>query len=125
MFQQLPLSEPQVAEHAVTAAIAAKNAGIAAIVAFAVLFLTAYKRVGADDFIFTTWLWGNRNRWINGAITLIIFSTLSVLVPSIGAISDIFGFNLKADLPLSLGLAVAAWLSSVTKAQPPSNGGQL
>ena len=42
---------PQVADQALTFTVAAKNAGIAGLVAFGVLFATAYRRVGSDDFI--------------------------------------------------------------------------
>jgi len=111
--------DPQSADKAITIAIAAKNAGVAAIVAFAVLYGTAYRRVGSDSFVFKDWLYSNRNRWINGAVTLVLFSTLSVLVPAIGAVANLFGFNLNADVPLSLGLGVAAWLASTTKAAEP------
>lgn len=110
---------PQVADQAITLAIAAKNAGIAAIVAFAVLYATAYKRVGGDDFNFFAWLAANRNRWINGVITLLIVSVLTILVPNLGSVANIFGFNLNADIPLSLGLAIAVWLASSTKAKEP------
>jgi hypothetical protein len=119
-FQQAAQS----ADQAITIQIAAKNAGIAAIVAFTTLYLTAYKRVGANDFVFIDWLYANRNRWLNGVITLTLFSVLSVLVPAIGAVANLFGFNLNADIPLSLGLAIAAWLASTTKAAPPKEADQ-
>lgn len=121
MFQEFiqAIDPAQSADQAITIAVAAKNAGIAAIVAFTVLYLTAYQRVGGDNFIFLDWLYSNRNRWINGVITLILFSALSVLVPALGSVANLFGFNLNADIPLSLGLAIAAWLASVTKAAQP------
>ena len=122
MFQE-PIA-PQVADQAITVAIAAKNAGIAAIVAFAVLYATAYKRVGGDDFYFFAWLAANRNRWINGAITLLLVSVLTIFVPNLGSVANIFGFNLNADIPLSLGLAIAVWLASSTKAKDPKEADQ-
>lgn len=117
MFQEY--TTPQAADQAVTLIIAAKNAGIAAAVAFAILYASAYKRVGSDDFKFIAWLYSNRNRWINGVITLLLFSGIALLIPDIGSASNAIGFNLNAKVPLSFGVALAAWLSSTTKALPP------
>lgn len=107
------------AEQAITAIVAAKNAGIAALVAFAVLYGTAYQRVGSD-FEFFPWLYANRNRWVNGIITLVLFSMISLLVPDVSALSNTIGFNLNAQVPLSFGLALAAWLALTTRAKKPT-----
>lgn len=106
------------AEQAITAIIAAKNAGIAALVAFSVLYGTAYRRVGGE-FRFFDWLYANKNRWVNGIITLGLFSTISLLVPDISSLSNAIGFNLNAQVPLSFGLALAAWLALTTQASKP------
>jgi hypothetical protein len=116
----------QTADQALTFAIAAKNAGIASLVAFLVLYATAYKRVGSDDFVFWDWLVANRNRWLNGVITLILVSGLSVAVPDLSSLANTFGFNLNASVPLSFGLGLAAWLAGTTKAADPQKAdGQL
>lgn len=115
---------PQVAEQAITIAVAAKNAGIAALVAFGILYATAYKRVGSDDFVFWDWLKSNRNRWVNGIITLMLFSAIALLIPDLSAASNAIGFNLNAKIPLSFGVALAAWLASTTKAQEPKKADQ-
>lgn len=109
----------QVADQAITLAVAAKNAGIAALVAFGILYATAYRRVGSDNFVFFDWLSANRNRWINGVITLILFSTIALLIPDLSTASNDIGFNLNAKVPLSFGVALAAWLASTTKAAEP------
>lgn len=124
MENEIVAAVPEAADQAITLAVAAKNAGIAALIAFAVLFATAYKRVGGDEFVFLDWLAANRNRWINGVITLILFSTVSLLVPQISELSNEIGFNLNAAVPLSFGLALATWLSSTTKAVPPKKADQ-
>lgn len=125
MFEAVSQTDtPQVADQAITLATAARNAGIAAIVAFSALFAAAYKRVGGDNFVFFDWLYANRNRWINGVVTLTLVSTLTVLVPNLGSVANIFGFNLNADVPLSLGLAIAVWLASTTKAKDPKEADQ-
>jgi hypothetical protein len=111
---------PQAAEQAITVAVAAKNAGIAALVAFAVLYATAYQRVGSEDFVFVDWLVANRNRWLNGVITLVLFSGLSLLIQDIAAASNAVGFNLNAQVPLSFGIALAAWLAITAKAKHPN-----
>lgn len=108
------------AEQAITAIVAAKNAGIAALVAFSVLYGTAYRRVGGD-FKFFDWLYANRNRWVNGIITLGLFSTISLLIPDVSALSNTIGFNLNAQVPLSFGLALAAWLTLTTQASKPKD----
>lgn len=115
---------PQVADQALTLAVAAKNSGIAALVAFGILYATAYKRVGSDDFVFWSWLKANRNRWINGIITLILFGSIALLVPDVAEISNQLGFNLNAAVPLSFGIALAAWLASTTKAVDPKKADQ-
>lgn len=120
MFQDLPLQTEQ-AEQAITFIVAVKNAGIAALVAFSVLFGAAYKRVGSDDFVFFDWLYANRNRWVNAVVTLTLFSTISLLVPDVSALSNTIGFNLNAKVPLSFGLALAAWLAISTKAKEPKS----
>lgn len=106
-------------DQAITLIVAAKNAAIAALVAFGVLYATAYRRVGADNFVFIDWLIANRNRWINGVVTLIVFSTISLLIPDVSSLSNEIGINLNATVPLSFGLALAAWLASTTKAAEP------
>lgn len=116
MFEILPPSQPA---DPVTLVVAAKNAGVAALVAFGVLYATAYRRVGADNFVFVDWLVANRNRWVNLIVTLIIFSGISLLIPDVSSISNQIGFNLNATVPLSFGLALAAWCASVTKAAEP------
>lgn len=121
MFQEavVPLQTEQ-AEQAITFIVAMKNAGVAALVAFAILYATAYKRVGSDSFQFFDWLYANRNRWINGIITLAIFSSVALLIPDLSAASNAVGFNLNAKVPLSFGVALAAWLASTTKAKDPA-----
>jgi hypothetical protein len=116
LFQDLP---PAQAADPLTFGIAVKNALIAALVAFGVLYATAYRRVGSDNFVFFDWLVANRNRWINLVVTLVIFSSISLLIPDISSLSNQIGFNLNATVPLSFGLALAAWLASVTKAAEP------
>lgn len=115
---------PQTADQAITLAIAAKNAGVAALVAFGILYATAYRRVGSDDFVFWDWLKANRNRWLNGIITLVLFSAIALLVPELSSASNEIGFNLNAKIPLSFGVALAAWLASTTKAQEPKKADQ-
>ncbi len=115
---------PQVADQALTLAVAAKNSGIAALVAFGILYATAYKRVGSDDFVFWAWLKSNRNRWINGIVTLIIFGSIALLVPDVAEISNQLGFNLNAKVPLSFGIALSVWLASTTKAVEPKKADQ-
>ncbi len=115
---------PQAADQALTLAIALKNAGIAALVAFGILYATAYKRVGSDSFVFLEWLKANRNRWINGVITLILFSSIALLVPDVARISNEIGFNLNAAVPLSFGIALAAWLASTSKVKEPQSADQ-
>lgn len=117
MFQEtIPLQEADVA---VTGLIALKNSGVALLVAFVILYATAYKRVGSDSFVFVDWFVANRNRWINGVITLILFSLVAFLIPDLSAASNAIGFNLNAPVPLSFGVALAAWLASTTKAAEP------
>ena len=106
------------AEQAITFIVAVKNAGIAALVSFCVLYGAAYQRVG-NGFEFFPWLYSNRNRWINGIVTLALFSTVSLLVPDISSLSNTIGFNLNAQVPLSFGLALAAWLTLTTQASKP------
>ena len=115
---------PQVADQALTLTVAAKNSGIAALVAFGILYATAYKRVGSDDFVFWDWLKANRNRWLNGIVTLILFGSIALLVPDVAEISNQLGFNLNATVPLSFGIALAAWLASTTKAVEPKKADQ-
>lgn len=118
-IQEAINTSAQTASQALTMAVIFKNAGIAALVAFSVLFGTAYRRKGGEDFIFTYWLYANRNRWINGIVTLVLFSSISALVPDISGLSNMIGFNLNASVPLSFGLALAAWLALSTQAQAP------
>lgn len=115
---------PQAADQALTLAVAAKNSGIAALVAFGILYATAYRRVGSDEFVFFPWLKSNRNRWINGIITLVLFGSIALLVPDVAEVSNQLGFNLNAKLPLSFGIALAAWLASTTKAKDPQSADQ-
>ena len=109
----------ETASQALTLTAIFKNAGVAALVAFAVMYATAYKKVG-DDFVFLDWLYANRNRWINGIVTLLLFFSISMLVPDISGLSNAIGFNLNASVPLSFGLALAAWLTLSTKAKSPT-----
>lgn len=115
---------PQAADQALTLVVAAKNSGIAALVAFGILYAAAYRRVGSDHFVFVDWLKANRNRWINGVITLVLFASIAILVPDVAGISNQLGFNLNAAVPLSFGIALAAWLASTTKAQEPQSADQ-
>ncbi len=94
------------------------------LVAFGILYATAYKRVGADNFVFWPWLVANRNRWMNGVVTLTIFSLIAFLIPDLSAASNAVGFNLNAPVPLSFGVALAAWLASTTKAAEPKAADQ-
>lgn len=123
MFQEVAqqIVQTEQAEQAITFIVAVKNAGIAALVAFGVLYATAYRRVGSDNFIFWLWLKANRNRWINGIVSLGIFSTIALLIPDISAASNAIGFNLNAKVPLSFGLALAAWLATTSKAKEPGS----
>lgn len=116
MFQDVATPS---ADQAITVGVVLKNVGIAALVAFGILFATAYRRVGSDSFVFLDWLEANRNRWINGLITLLLFSMISLLIPDLSAASNALGFNLNAKVPLSFGVALAAWLASTTKAAEP------
>src|SRR5580765_794681 len=118
MFQDAVLQTEQ-AEQAITFIVAVKNSGIAALVAFAILYGTAYRRAGSDDFVFFPWLYANRNRWINGFVTLTLFSAISLLIPDVSVVSNAVGFNLNAKVPLSFGLALASWLALSTKAKEP------
>ncbi len=102
MFQDAALQTEQ-AEQAITFIVAIKNGAIAALVAFTILYGTAYRRVGSDDFVFLDWLYSNRNRWVNLFVTLTLFSTLSLVVPDVSVVSNMIGFNLNAKVPLSFG----------------------
>jgi hypothetical protein len=102
-----------------TTAQAGWNAGVAALVAFVWMYAQAYRRVGADDFYFFPWLAANRNRWLNGTITLGLLTALTLTLPEISDFSDFFGISLNAKLPLPLGIGLAAWMSLTTKPKDP------
>lgn len=104
-------------EHALTFAEVGKNMLVAGISCFLILLLTAWRRVGGDDFNFVNWLRSNANRWITGAVVLSLISALSFLVPSLGDFANQLGFNFNAKVPLSLGIGLAALLATATKAK--------
>lgn len=105
--------------HVLTFAEVGKNMLVAGISCFLILLLTAWRRVGGDDFNFIGWMRANANRWIMGAVVLTLISALSFLVPSLSDFMDQLGFNFNAKVPLSLGIGLAALLATATKAKEP------
>lgn len=105
----------------ITVSQAAWNALSAGLTCFLVLMVAAYQRQ-KEEFDFIQWLTSNVNRWLVGAALLIGLSTLTVLVPNISELTQAFGFNINAKVPISLGLGLAALLSVSTKSKPTVGG---
>lgn len=110
----------QVPEHVLTFAEVSKNMLIAGIACFLIMLLSAWRRVGGDDFSFFNWIKANKNRWVFGSVVLVLLSWLSFLTPAVGDLAEQIGFNMNAKVPISLGIALAALLATTTKAKDPN-----
>lgn len=121
MFQDaIVQTDPDQAQQVLTAAQIAWNGLGTALVAMLTLYGAAYQRIGSDDFVFWVWLKHNRNRWINGVITLVSFYLLTWMIPDVSEFATAIGYNLNPKVPVASGLALAAWLSLSTKAKEPA-----
>ena len=88
-------------------------AGINALTTFvtATLVMLVYAfRSKEDKFDLIGWAVDNRNRFMVGALLIVLFSGLTVLTPDITAILSVIGFNVDGQVPVSFGLALAAFL---------------
>lgn len=113
-------ADPVQAEQILTAAQIAWNGLATVLIAMLTMYAVAYRRIGSDDFVFWPWFKSNKNRWINGVVTLLAFYFLVWIVPDVTDLISNVGFNLNPKLPVASGLALAAWLTLSTKAKDPT-----
>jgi hypothetical protein len=119
--------DPVVVKTAISATAAAYNALATAMTCFLVMLATAYQssRTRPDDFEVLQWLKANVSRFTVGAIVLALFSGLTYMVPDVSKLLLMLGFNMDSNIPVSFGLALAAFLLGATKKDtPPADTGQ-
>ncbi len=119
--------DPVLVKTSITAYAAAYNALATAMTCFLVMLATAYQgsRTRPDDFSFLAWLKANVSRFTVGIVILLLFSGLTYMVPDVSKLLLMLGFNMDSNIPVSFGLALAAFLLGSTKKDtPPADSGK-
>jgi hypothetical protein len=119
--------DPVVVKTSISATAAAYNALATAMTCFLVMLATAYQssRTRPDDFSFFSWLKANISRFTVGIVILLLFSGLTYMVPDVSKLLLMLGFNMDSNIPVSFGLALAAFLLGSTKKDtPPADTGK-
>ena len=82
-----------------------------------VVMLTYSIRSNKRNFVFGCWVRTNRNRFISGAVLIILLATLMNMSSDISALLQLLGVQTKAT-PVVIGLAVAGILISSVSGNP-------
>lgn len=101
---------------ALTAALS--NAATTLIACFLVMLIQGY-RAKEETFDPVVWAIDNRSRFIVGLLIVALYTVLTVLSPDVATVLEAIGFNTNAKVPISMGLALAAFLLGGVKKNPP------